>query len=364
MGLRKRIVESAKRVVIKIGSGALTSAEGLNLEVIDSLSEDISHLMKTRGLEAILVSSGAIASGIKKMGYSQRPQSIAQQQAAAAVGQSTLMLAYEEAFQKHGQKVAQILVTRDDLTHRKRYLNTRNTLFTLLHWKVIPIINENDTVLVDEIKFGDNDNLSAMIANLAAAHLVINLTSIDGFYDDDPRVNRDARLIPMVERVTSKLEREASSIPGALGKGGMESKLKAAKRVAMCGIPTIITNGPKKNIVRMIFEGQNIGTLFLPQPTPMKSGKHWIAFTKSPKGKIMVDSGAEDALVRKGKSLLTSGVVAVFGKFALGNSVAIVNEKQKNLAVGLVNYESTDLERIKGLKTTKFIVFGSGQVRT
>ena len=353
MNLRKGIVDSAKRVVIKIGSGALTTEEGLNLGVIDALSEDISFLMKTRGLEVILVSSGAIASGIKKMGYTQRPQSIAQQQAAAAIGQSTLMLAYEEAFQKHGQKVAQILVTRDDLTHRKRYLNTRNTLFTLLHWKVIPIINENDTVVVDEIKFGDNDNLSAMIANLAAANLVINLTSIDGFYDHDPRVNKGALLIPLVERVTGKLEREASSIPGSLGKGGMESKLKAAKRVAMCGIPTIITNGLKKNIIRVIFEGKNVGTLFLPQPIPMKSRKHWIAFTKSPKGKIMVDKGAEDALVRKGKSLLPSGVVAVFGRFALGNSVAIVNEKEKSLAVGLVNYESTDLERIKGLKTTE-----------
>jgi glutamate 5-kinase len=153
--------------------------------------------------------------------------------------------------------------------------------------------------------------------------------------------------------VTGKLEREASSIPGALGKGGMESKLKAAKRVAMCGIPTIITNGLKRNIIRVIFEGKNVGTLFLPQPIPMKSRKHWIAFTKSPKGKIMIDKGAEDALVRKGKSLLPSGVVAVFGRFALGNSVAIVNEKEKSLAVGLVNYESTDLERIKGLKTTE-----------
>ncbi|MBE9522543.1 MAG: glutamate 5-kinase [Proteobacteria bacterium] len=350
---RKKTVDSVKRVVIKIGSGALTTKEGLNLDVINALSKDISHLMEKNGLEIILVSSGAIASGIKKMGYSQRPQSISQQQAAAAVGQSTLMLAYEEAFKTYDKKVAQILVTRDDLTNRKRYLNTRNTLFMLLHWKVIPIINENDTVVVDEIKFGDNDNLSAMIANLAAANLVINLTNIDGFFDDDPRVNKDAHRISVVEKVTSKIEKTASSIPGSLGKGGMESKIKAARHVAMCGIPTIIANGTKKNIIRAIFEGREEGTLFLPQSIPMKSRKHWIAFAKSPKGKIMVDRGAENALIRKGKSLLPSGVIAVYGRFTMGNSVIVMNQQKRSLAVGLVNYQSADVEKIMGLKTSE-----------
>ncbi|MBW1715738.1 MAG: glutamate 5-kinase [Deltaproteobacteria bacterium] len=353
MSSRKKIVDSVKRVVIKIGSGALTTKEGLNLDVINALSKDISHLMEENGLEIVFISSGAIASGIKKMGYSQRPQSISQQQAAAAVGQSTLMLAYEEAFKTYDKKVAQILVTKDDLTNRKRYLNTRNTLFTLLHWKVIPIINENDTVVVDEIKFGDNDNLSAMIANLAAANLVINLTNIDGFFDDDPRVNKNAHRISVVEKVTSKIEKIASSIPGSLGKGGMESKIKAARHVAMCGIPTIIANGTKKNIIRSIFEGQDEGTLFLPQPIPMKSRKHWIAFAKSPKGKIMVDRGAENALIRKGKSLLPSGVIAVYGRFIMGNSVIVMNQQKRSLAVGLVNYQSADVEKIMGLKTSE-----------
>jgi len=353
MSSRKKIVDSVKRVVIKIGSGALTTKEGLNLGVINALSKDISHFMEKNRLEIILVSSGAIASGIKKMGYSQRPQSISQQQAAAAVGQSTLMLAYEEAFKTYDKKVAQILVTRDDLTNRKRYLNTRNTLFMLLHWKVIPIINENDTVVVDEIKFGDNDNLSAMIANLAAANLVINLTNIDGFFDDDPRVNKDAHRISVVEKVTSKIEKTASSIPGSLGKGGMESKIKAARHVAMCGIPTIIANGTKKNIIRAIFEGREEGTLFLPQSIPMKSRKHWIAFTKSPKGKIMVDRGAENALIKKGKSLLPSGVIAVHGRFTMGNSVIVMNQQKRGLAVGLVNYQSADVEKIMGLKTSE-----------
>jgi len=350
---RRDILRSVKRVVIKIGSGALTTKEGLHRDLIYALCEDISRLMKKRGMEIILVSSGAIASGIKKMGFSQRPQSISQQQAAAAIGQSTLMHVYEESFKKHGRKVAQILVTRDDLTNRKRYLNTRNTLFTLLNWKVIPIINENDTVVVDEIKFGDNDNLSAMIANLTGAHLVINLTNIDGLYNDDPRLSRDAQCISLVEKVTSKLEKKASSIPGALGKGGMESKVKAAKQAALRGIPTIIANGLTKHVINTIFEGKDVGTLFLPQQIPMRSRKHWIAFTKSPKGKIVVDEGAEAALIKKGKSLLPSGIVAMSGKFNIGNSVLILNWREKKIAVGLVNYQSPEIEKIMGHKSSE-----------
>jgi glutamate 5-kinase len=348
---RKDILHSVKRVVIKIGSGVLTGKEGLNQDVIRSLSEDICHLTEERGLEVILVSSGAIASGLKKMGLSHRPQSISQQQAVAAIGQSSLMLAYEDAFKRYGRKVAQVLVTRDDLASRRRYLNTRNTIFTLLSWKVIPIINENDTVVVDEIKFGDNDNLCAMMANLAGAHLVINLTSTDGLFDDDPRVNRDAHLIPLVEKVTGKIEKIAFSVPGPLGRGGMESKVKAARDVAMCGIPTIIANGLKRDIVSTIFEGEEEGTIFLPQPSPMRSRKHWIAFAKSPKGTLMVDRGAEDALIKKGKSLLPSGIVAVYGRFTVGNSVRIVNREKEDLAVGLVNYDSAEVEKILGLKS-------------
>jgi len=350
---RKKILHYVKKVVIKIGSGVLTTKDGLNLDVINALSKEICRLMENRGLEVILVSSGAIASGIKKMGFTQRPQSISQQQAAAAIGQNSLMLAYEEVFKRFGRKVAQILVTRDDLTNRKRYLNTRNTIFTLLNWRVIPIINENDTVVVDEIKFGDNDNLSAMVANLVEANLVVNLTNIDGFFDDDPRKNRNARLISTVEKVTSKIEIKASSVPGSMGRGGMESKIKAARHAAMSGIPTIIANGLKKDIIKKIFEGEEEGTLFLPQSTPMRSRKHWIAFTKLPKGRIMVDRGAEDALLNKGKSLLPSGIVAVEGRFNVGNSVVIINEDEKILAVGLVNYHSTDIEKIMGCRTSE-----------
>jgi glutamate 5-kinase len=349
---RGNILKGVKRAVVKIGSGALTTDNGLNTDVINSISQDISSLMKKSGLEIILVSSGAISSGMRKMGLSKRPQSISQQQAVAAIGQGSLILSYEKAFKNYGQTVAQILVTRDDLTNRKRYLNTRNTLFMLLNWKIVPIINENDTVVVDEIKCGDNDNLSVMMANLIGADLVINLTNIDGLFNDDPRLNKDARLIPLIRKITGKIEKKASSTPGALGKGGMESKVRSAKNISLCGIPTIIANGLKENIIQAIFDGKEEGTLFLPQNVPMGRRKHWIAFTKSPKGKIMVDRGAEKALLENGKSLLPSGIIAVYDKFSPGDSVIVINKEEKKLAVGLVNYRSNDVERIMGHKSS------------
>ncbi|MBW2046025.1 MAG: glutamate 5-kinase [Deltaproteobacteria bacterium] len=215
---RKQLLKGIKRAVIKVGSGVLAGRDGLNRKVINDLTEDICGLRK-KGIEIVLVSSGAIASGLKKLGLSKRPESISHKQAVAAIGQSSLMLAYERAFARHNQKVAQILITRDDFNHRGRYLNARNTIFTLLSWKIVPIINENDTVVVDEIKFGDNDNLSAMVTNLMEAQVLINLTDLDGLYDKDPRIHKDARLIKVVEKVNREILRYASSIPGFLGTG-------------------------------------------------------------------------------------------------------------------------------------------------
>jgi len=257
---RKKLLKSIKRAVVKVGSGVLTEKNGLNLDVIDHLVLDICSLLK-KEIEIIVVSSGAIASGMKKIGLKKRPHSISQQQALAAVGQSNLIRIYEEAFGRYGQKVAQILITRDDLTHRRRYLNARNTLFTLLSWKVIPIINENDTVVVDEIKFGDNDNLGAMVVNLTDSHLLVNLTDIDGLFDKDPRINRDAKMISLVEKIDRKVIKHAGSIPSFLGTGGMASKIRAAQKVALGGIPTIIANGLKQGILKDIFSGEDVGTL-------------------------------------------------------------------------------------------------------
>ena len=349
---RKGLFRSVKRVVVKVGSGVLTGADGLNMAVIDQLTTDICALRK-RGIEVILVSSGAIAAGLRKIGISKRPQSLSQQQAMAAIGQGSLIMAYEDAFGRHGYKVAQILLTRDDLTHRRRYLNARNTLFTLLSWKIIPIINENDTVVADEIKFGDNDNLSAMVTNLTESQLLVNLTNIDGLYDKDPRTHADAKLLEVVEKVDRRVTRFASSIPGFLGTGGMASKLRAAQQVALRGVPTIIANGLKPKILIQIFSGKKEGTLFLPQEVPLCSRKHWIAFTKSPKGKIIIDRGAEKAILNLGKSLLPSGIVEVKGRFSLGDSVLLIDTAGEEIAVGMVNYHSGDIKKIMGAKSTE-----------
>jgi glutamate 5-kinase len=349
---RKTYLKGIKRAVIKIGSGVLTRKNGLNLNVIDDLATEICWLHKKR-IQIILVSSGAIAAGLKKAGLSKRPKSLSQMQALAAMGQSTLVKSYEEAFSRHGAQAAQILLTRDDLTHRRRYLNARNTLLTLLSWRVIPIINENDTVVVDEIKFGDNDNLSAMVTNLTESQFLVNLTNIEGLYDKDPRIHKDAQLIETVEKVDRQITKVANTIPGFLGTGGMATKITAAKNVALGGIPSVIANGLKPNILKDIFSGKKTGTFFLPQKESLSSKKQWIAFTKSPRGELAIDTGAEKALLENGKSLLPSGVHKVQGKFSMGDSVVILNGKNQTIAIGIVNYSSQDLKRIMGRKTSE-----------
>jgi glutamate 5-kinase len=263
------------------------------------------------------------------------------------------MMAYEKAFGRHGQIVAQILITRDDLNHRGRYLNARNTIFTLLSWGIIPIINENDTVVVDEIKFGDNDNLSAMVANMTESQMLINLTDIDGLFDKDPRNHKDACLIRIVDKTDKEAIRYASSIPGFLGTGGMASKIKAARKVTLGGIPAIIANGRRIGVLRRIFMGEEVGTLFIPQDTTLCNRKHWIAFTKSPKGTLIIDRGAVEALKKRGKSLLPSGIKEVRGSFSLGDSVVLLDEKDHEIAVGMVNYTSGDIKKITGLKSSE-----------
>lgn len=348
---RKELLANVKRVVVKVGSGVLTRRNGLNLNVIDDLTTEICALRK-KGIEVILVSSGAIAAGLRKMGLSRKPDSLSGMQALAAMGQSNLIMVYEEAFARHGAKAAQILLTRDDLTNRRRYLNARNTLRALLSWKIIPIINENDTVVVDEIKFGDNDNLSAMVTNLTDSQLLVNLTNIDGLFDKDPRQHADARLIHLVEKIDSRITRAADTIPGVLGTGGMGSKIAAAKKVTLRGIPTVIGNGLKTGVLKDIFAGKEVGTLFLPR-APLGSRKHWIAFTKSPKGKLVIDRGAEKAILENGKSLLPSGIKAVQGRFSRGNSVILLNEDGQETAIGMVNYNSGDIEKLLGAKTAQ-----------
>jgi glutamate 5-kinase len=350
---RKICFEDAKRIVVKVGSGVLTEDNGLNLKALRAISRQICQLAN-RGLEIILVSSGAMASGIKKIGLSKRPDEIPKRQAVAAVGQAGLIMEYEKSFARYNKKVAQILLTSDDLVNRKRYLNARNTLCTLLSWQVIPIINENDTVVVEEIKFGDNDNLSAMITLLMDADILINLTDIDGLYTRDPRKYQDAELIQLVTTITKDIEKYASDIPGALGTGGMLSKIIAAKKVTAAGIPMLIARGEKPDILIKLFAGKEYGTFFIPKKEKLANRKCWIAFTLKPKGTIMIDDGAAAAILKNGKSLLPSGIVRVEGEFSVGAAVEFRRESNDEiLGTGLVNYCASDIRKIMGLKSGK-----------
>lgn len=349
---RASILYNAKRVVVKVGSNVLTEDHGLNLKAIRSISRQICRLIDG-GIEIILVSSGAMASGIRKVGLDKRPDEIPKRQAIAAVGQAGLIMEYEKAFARYHKKVAQILLTGDDLNNRKRYLNARNTLCMLLSWQVVPIINENDTVMIEEIQFGDNDNLAAMITLLMDADILVNLTDIDGLYNKDPRTNPDADFIPLVSTIGEDIKKIAGDIPGALGTGGMLSKINAAKKVTAAGIPMIIANGGRPDVLKKLFSGKNVGTFFTPYKKKLKSRKCWIAFTLKPKGVIRIDDGAAEAILNKGKSLLPSGIVGVEGEFTVGAPVEFRNIDDETLGTGLVNYSSTDIRKIMGLRSSQ-----------
>ncbi len=350
--IRQEIIAHTKKILIKVGSAVLTGDDGLDLKVIDSIVQDMSDL-KNQGYAVVLVTSGAIVSGKHRMKIAEKLKSIPEKQAAAAIGQGRLMRVYSKSFEGNGHYVAQILLTLADLTDRQRYLNIRNTLSTLLEWGAIPIINENDTVAVDEIKFGDNDNLAAMIANIIEADLFINLTSTAGLYDGNPAVNKKAKLIPLVSEFSEEIEAAATGDTSAAGTGGMKSKIQAAKKVTAIGIPCIIAPGKKEKILTNIMAGKEIGTLFLPMADRLNSKKYWIAFTLRPRGKLVIDDGAKKALLEKGKSLLPSGVLEVEGDFDPGDPVTCAGKDGIILAKGLVNFNSGELNKIKGLKTSQ-----------
>jgi len=349
---RATILKGAKKILVKLGSGVLTGDDGLDLDIIGNLVDEISVYSK-KGFHFVLVSSGAIASGRHRMGFTETLKNLPQKQAAAAVGQGRLMRVYSNAFGRHGLVTAQILLTMSDLTDRQRFLNTRNTLSTLMEWGVIPIINENDTVSVDEIKFGDNDNLAAIMATITEANLLINLTNTEGLYDRDPRKPGKSHLISLVTEITDQITVAASSEADATGMGGMKSKVLAAGKVTASGIPCIIAHGKKAGILGDILSGKETGTLFLPTAQHLKSKKCWIAFTLRSRGKIVIDRGAEDAIIHQGKSLLPSGIVRIEGDFGIGDPVTCMNEEGASIAKGLVNYSSSEIDRIKGLNTSR-----------
>ncbi len=348
---RREWLAHPKRVVVKVGSGVLSRAGiGLHRPTITGLAVALASL-RARGIEVILVSSGAILAGMEVLELAERPRDLPLKQAAAAVGQSHLMRAYEEAFQPCGLRVAQILLTREDLRHRGRYLNARNTLFTLLRLTVVPIVNENDTVAVQEIQFGDNDTLSALVANLAEADLLVILTDTEGLFTADPRRDTSARLIPLVrpqDAVTSFCAEDAGSVASI---GGMSSKVLAARRAAMAGIPTVVASGLKRDVLDSILRGTDVGTFFIPSRSRMQSRKAWLAFASQPRGAIVVDAGAKQALVGRGKSLLPSGIRATRRTFRTGDVISLMDPADREFARGLVNYSRDEVERIKGLRS-------------
>ncbi len=347
---RAELIARSRRVVVKVGSGVLTAqGRGLDRRRVELLAGQLARLA-TGGRQVLLVSSGAVASGRAKAGLPwNRELSLNEKQAVAALGQAGLVQAYEEAFEAHGKKVAQVLLTAADLRSRTRFVNARTTLFTLLEWDVIPVVNENDTVSVKEIKLGDNDNLAAMLTNLLGADLLINLTNVDGILDDDPRRNPGAKRIPVVEKVEPDLLKAASAQPGATGLGGILSKVRAADKVARCGAHTIVANGLVDGILDRLAAGEDLGTLFLPRPAPLTARKHWIAFTAASGGEVVVDEGAVRPLVENGKSLLAAGVREVRGEFGAGSAVKVLGPGDCILGVGLSNYSSGELRQVRGL---------------
>lgn len=344
-------LREARRIVVKVGSSTLTYANGkLNLYQMERLVRELADL-KNQGLEIILVSSGAVGAGMGKMDFEERPKNIPEKQALAAIGQGILMHLYEKFFSEYGKTVAQVLLTREDLANRDRFLNARNTLLTLLRLGVTPIINENDTVAYEEIKFGDNDTLAALVAGLIDADLLIVLSDIDGLYTSDPRDDETAQLIKVVEEITPEIIEQAGGTKTKLCSGGMVTKLEAAKIASNSGIPMLVTNGSREGVIRETIKGINPGTLFIPREHHrLKTRKAWIAFGSKVKGRLFVDSGAEKALVVKGKSLLPSGITAVEGDFQRGNVVSIIGQSGE-IARGIVNYASKEINKLKGCQS-------------
>jgi glutamate 5-kinase len=349
--LRKSYLGKSRRVVVKVGSAVLTSKDGLDLSVMENLARDISFLIQS-GKEVILVSSGAVAAGKKRLGLQiNRTLELKEKQGAAAVGQSSLMRFYEDIFDRLGYKVAQVLLTHDDLSNRNRYLNVRNTILTLLEWKIIPVINENDTVSVEELRFGDNDTLGALITNLIEADLFVCLTDVDGLFTGNPHEDPGASPVYTVAKVDKKVETMAGYVVGALGTGGMQSKIQAARMVSARGGSSFIGSGREEGIMQQLFASEPVGTFFLPQVEKMQSRKHWIAYVLRPQGYIILDQGACKALMKGGKSLLPSGILEIRGTFGVGAPVQCLDEKGSAIATGLSNYSANDLNKIKGLNS-------------
>ncbi len=348
---QRRFLQSIRRIVIKIGSAVLTDQKGLDTRIIEDLCSQVACL-KNGNREVTLVSSGAIAAGMGKMLELTSPKTVPDKQALAAIGQGRLMQVYEEAFEKFGLRIAQILITREGLVSRHRYVNAKNTLKTLLQWGVIPIVNENDTVSTEELQFTDNDALAVLIVNLVEAEALICLSDVDGLYDRDPREDPDAHRIPEVYKIDQSVIGLASENHGRAGRGGMKSKIEAARMLTACGVPMVIAGGHTEGVLKRLFSGEDLGTIFYPGERRRIYGrKPWIAFTLARQGSVDIDRGAAKAILEQGKSLLPVGVKRVEGNFDAGACIVVRNGSGEEIAVGLTGYSSQDLSRICGCHT-------------
>lgn len=345
----REALKKAKRIVIKVGTSTITYANGKrNFSQIDRLAREISDL-QNQGKEMILVTSGAVAVGVDRMGLPGKPKTIPGKQAAAAVGQGVLMHTYEKFFADYGQIVAQVLITKTEAIDRHRYTNTRNTFMELMRQRVIPIVNENDVVALDELKIGDNDNMSALVAGIVDADLVIILSDVDGLYTANPQTHPDAVIVPEVAEITPEIEASAGGVGSARGTGGMATKIQAAKAATSSGIHLVIASGTEKNAITRVLQGEELGTLFVSRENRLQFRKRWLAFGAKIAGSIVVDDGCAKAIRKAGGcSILPAGVFAVQGEFLPGSTVSVLDKDAHELARGLVHYSSAELEQIKG----------------
>jgi glutamate 5-kinase len=344
----KTVLTQSRRIVVKVGSSLVTNqGSGLDMGALGNWAKQIATL-RTQGCEVVLVSSGAIAEGMQRLGWKKRPSAVHELQAAAAVGQMGLVQAYESCFRQHQLNAAQVLLTHADLADRERYLNARSTLRTLLNLGVIPIINENDTVVTDEIKFGDNDTLGALVANLIEADAFVILTDQDGLYTADPRKDSSATLISAALAGDAKLEVMAGGAGSHIGRGGMLTKVLAAKRAARSGAHTVIASGHERDVLPRLLQGESIGTLLTASSLSLDARKQWLADHLQVSGKVSLDAGAVRVLSNEGKSLLPIGVTQVSGEFQRGAVVAVLDTEGRDIARGLVNYSADEARRIAG----------------
>ncbi len=351
--MRKELFKKVRRVVVKIGSSIITDEKYvIDDHFLMGLATQIKGLVSKKGVEIVIVSSGAVAAGMMVLKIKEKPKKLTEKQALAACGQGYLIHKYSEIFLDKGLYVAQILLTSDDISDRKRYLNAKNTFEVLLEKKIIPVVNENDTIATSEIKLGDNDNLSAEVASLIEADLLIILSDVDGFYDKDPTLYKDAKVIDTVDSPEKYLKKATSKSGSKVGTGGILTKLQAARKATLVGIPVVLAKGKKENIIVDIIKGSNVGTLFLPKTEKISHKKYFLAFNIKPKGKVYVDDGAKDAIVKRGKSLLPSGVYKVSGNFKIGDVVEIITKDGIAIARGLTNYSLIEVDKIRGKKSS------------